>query len=87
MADPFCPWNEGRWLLEGGPDGAGCRPAGHSADASLRLDAAALGMLFLGGTSVAHLARARRIEADCVSLRRAQQIFGAGIGPWCSTEF
>jgi predicted acetyltransferase len=87
VADPFCPWNEGRWLLESGPDGAGCWPAGHSAGASLRLDAAALGTLFLGGTSVAHLARAGRIEADSASLRRAQQMFGAGLGPWCSTEF
>jgi hypothetical protein len=81
VADPFCPWNEGRWLLESGPDGAGCWPAGHSAGASLRLDAAALGTLFLGGTSVAHLARAGRIEADSASLRRAQQMFGAGARP------
>ncbi len=26
VADPFCPWNEGRWLLEAGPDGASCGP-------------------------------------------------------------
>jgi predicted acetyltransferase len=87
VADPFCPWNQGRWLLEGGPDGAGCRPAGPSAGTGLRLGAAALGSLFLGGTPVPHLARAGRIEADSVSLRRAEQMFGAGIGPWCSTEF
>lgn len=94
VADPFCPWNEGRWLLEGGPDGAACRPArltarpaGQSAGASLKLDAAALGSLFLGGTPVAHLARAGRVEASERSLRRAQEMFGAGPGPWCSTEF
>jgi predicted acetyltransferase len=87
VADPFCPWNEGRWLLEGGPDGAECRPAGHCAGAGLRLDAAALGSLFLGGTSAAHLASAGRIEADAVTLRRAQQMFSDGTGPWCSTEF
>jgi predicted acetyltransferase len=87
VADPFCPWNERRWLLESGPDGAGCRPAGHSAGTNLRLDAAALGSLFLGGTSVAHLARAGRIEADPMSLSLAEEMFGAGTGPWCSTEF
>lgn len=88
VADPFCPWNEGRWLLEGGPDGAGCRPAaGHPDGVIVRLDAAALGSLFVGGTSVAQLARAGRVEGDRTSLRRADQMFGPGMDPWCSTEF
>lgn len=87
VADPFCPWNEGRWLLEGGPDGAGCRPAAGPGGGIVRLDVAALGSLFVGGTSVAQLARAGRIEGDRTSLRHADQIFGPGIDPWCSTEF
>lgn len=92
VADPFCPWNDGRWRLEGGPDGAECRPAaGYDGiarnSATLRLDAAALGSLFLGGPSVAQLAQAGRIEADGPSVRRAQQMFGADLDPWCSTEF
>ncbi len=88
VADPFCPWNEGRWLLEGGPEGAACRAAGHSPGPGLRLDAAALGSLFLGGASVAHLASAGRIEGDAAALRQAQLMFGtASDGPWCSTEF
>ncbi|HEX6519102.1 MAG TPA: sterol carrier protein domain-containing protein [Streptosporangiaceae bacterium] len=87
VADPFCPWNDGSWLLECGPDDAACRPAAHSAPVNLRLDVAALGSLFLGGTSVADLARTGRIEADPVSLRRADEMFGAGTGPWCSTDF
>ena len=28
VTDPFCPWNDGRWLLDGGPDGAQCRRRG-----------------------------------------------------------
>jgi predicted acetyltransferase len=87
VADPFCPWNEGRWLLEGGPDGAGCRPAGHAAGTGLKLDVAALGSLFLGGMSAADLAIAGRIEADAASLRHAGEMFGSGTVPWCSTEF
>jgi predicted acetyltransferase len=87
VADRFCPWNEGRWLLEGGPDGADCRPAAGQDGARLRLDAAALGSVFLGGPSVALLAKAGRIEADRASLRRAHQMFGARLDPWCSTEF
>jgi predicted acetyltransferase len=87
VADSFCPWNEGRWLLEGGPDGAECRPAAGRGGASMRLDTAALASLFLGGTSVAALARAGRIEADLMSARRAQRMFRAEQEPWCSTEF
>ena len=63
------------------------RPAARRDGASVRLDAAALGSLFLAGTSVAHLARAGRIEADRTSLQRVHQMFGAGLDPWCSTEF
>lgn len=87
VADHFCPWNEGRWLLEGGPDGGECRRARRRGGASLRLDASVLGSLFLGGASVTRLARAGRIGGDLTSLRCAHQMFGADLDPWCSTEF
>ena len=87
VTDPFCPWNEGRWLLEGTPDGATCQTAGHSPAPSLRLNAAALGSLFLGGTSVVHLASTGIVEGDAPAVRQAQLMFGTGPGPWCSTEF
>jgi predicted acetyltransferase len=87
VTDPFCPWNEGRWLLEGGPDGAECRPAAGTGGAGLRLEVAALGSLFLGGTSVAQLVSAGRVEAGHSSLQRASHMFGSGTDPWCSTEF
>jgi predicted acetyltransferase len=87
VTDPFCPWNEGCWVLEGGPDGAGCRLGAGPGGASVRLDAAALGSLFAGGTSVWQLARAGRIEGDRMSLQRTDQMFRTGVDPWCSTEF
>jgi predicted acetyltransferase len=93
VTDPCCPWNEGRWLLDGGPDGAECRPvsrggaAGPGGDAALRLNVAALGSLFLGGPSAVLLARARRVEGDPAAVRCADQMFRAGQDPWCSTEF
>jgi predicted acetyltransferase len=87
VTDPFCPWNEGRWLLEGGPDSAECRPAPGALGVDLRLDVTALGSLFLGGTSLALLVRAGRVEADRTSVRRAAHLFGSGPDPWCSTEF
>jgi predicted acetyltransferase len=87
VTDPFCPWNDGRWLLEGGPDGAECRPAAGALGVDLRLDVAALGSLFLGGASLAQLVRAGRVEADRTSVRQAAHLFGSGTDPWCSTEF
>jgi predicted acetyltransferase len=87
VTDPFCPWNEGSWLLEGGPDGAVCRRAAPQEGPRVSLDAAVLGSLFLGGPSVAHLARTGRIRGDYSSLRRAGQLFGAGLNPWSSTDF
>ena len=87
VTDSFCPWNEGRWLLEGGPGGATCRAAGRSPAPSLRLDVATLGSLFLDGTSVAHLASAGSVAGDAAAVRQAQLMFGTGTDPWCSTEF
>jgi predicted acetyltransferase len=87
VADPFCPWNEGRWLLEGGPDGATCRPARDAPAPSLRLHAAALGSLFLGGTSVTLLASAGSVQGDADAVRQAQLMFATGTDPWCSTKF
>jgi predicted acetyltransferase len=87
VTDQFCPWNQGRWLLEGGPDGAICQPAPGSDGPSLRLDAAVLASLFLDGTSVARLAAAGLVDADPASLLRASQMFGTGLDPWCSTWF
>jgi predicted acetyltransferase len=87
VTDSFCPWNEGRWLLEGGPGGASCRPAGNSLLPGLRLSAAALGSLFLDGTSVAHLAAAGSVGGDATAMGQAQVMFATGSSPWCSTEF
>lgn len=87
VADDFCPWNEGRWLLEGGPDGGQCRRSRGQGRPSLRLDSSVLGSLFLGGASVWRLAKVGRISADLMSLRCAHQMFGADLDPWCSTEF
>lgn len=87
VSDPFCSWNEGSWLLEGGPEGAACRRAAPREGPRVSLDAEVLGSLFLGGPSVAHLARAGRVHGDYSSLRRAGQLFGGGLNPWSSTDF
>jgi predicted acetyltransferase len=87
VTDPFCPWNEGRWLLDGGPDGASCQPAPGRGGDGLRLDVSALGTLFLGGPSIARLAASGLVDADPASLLHANQMFATGLDPWCSTWF
>lgn len=87
VTDPFCPWNEGRWILDGGPDGATCRPAlcGHGAE--LQLDISTLGSLYLGGPPATRLAAAGLIDGDPQTLRKASMMFATGTDPWCSTWF
>jgi len=76
----------GRFVLEGGPDGATCRATEASAD--LSMDLAALGALALGGTSPRILADAGAIDAQRPgALHQAEQLFRWPVTPWCSTFF
>ena len=58
VSDPFCPWNDGCWSLEGGPGGGTCGRAPAGAAPDLALDASALGSLYLGGIAPGTLVRA-----------------------------
>lgn len=86
VADPFRPRNNGRYLVEGGPDGAhGCRT---DRAADLTLDVADLGSIYLGTVAPSVLARAGRIEAsDQAALRRADAFFASSPAPWLTTPF
>ncbi len=86
LSDPFLPHNTGRYTLEGGPDGATCRPT--TADPDLALGVADLGAIFLGGVSPTALARAGRVvEERPGALRRADALFGSDRTPYCGTGF
>ena len=86
IRDEFCPWNDGRWELTGGPDGATCTRS--TAEADLSLSAADLGAVYLGGTRLASLARARRVTCnDPARLRRADAFFVSDVAPYCRTHF
>lgn len=87
VADDFCPWNEGRWHLEAGPDGATCRPAARSRGTDLRLTASVLASLYLGTAPLAGLATAGRLRGDAPALERAAAMFGTLGTPWCSLGF
>jgi predicted acetyltransferase len=86
VRDPFCPWNEGRWRLRGGPEGATCERT--DADADLALPVTSLGGAYLGGTTLAELGRARLVEeVRPGALAAASRAFAHDPKPWCPFIF
>jgi predicted acetyltransferase len=82
VRDEFCPWNEGRWKLEGG------EASRTDDDYDIDLDVAELGSVYLGGFTFRDLHRAGRIE----ELREgavygADAIFRGVVAPWCPEIF
>ena len=79
VADEFCPWNDGRWALDG---------SRATAATDLRLTADALGCAYLGGFTFADLARAGRVEeAKEGAIARADALFRTDLKPWCPEIF
>jgi predicted acetyltransferase len=86
VSDAFCPWNEGRWLLEGGPDGARCIRT--SAQPDLSLDTADLAATFLGGVGLGALVRAGRVaERVAGAAARTHAALAWDPQPWAVTFF
>lgn len=86
LEDASCPWNRGRFELEGGPDGATCRPTSRQPD--LELTANELGAVYLGGVSFRTLSRASRVQArNSKKLSEADAMFRVDVPPWCSEHF
>jgi predicted acetyltransferase len=82
VRDEFCPWNEGRWKLEGG------EVSRTDDDPGIALDVADLGSVYLGGFTFRDLHRAGRIE----ELREgaiygADRTFRGEAAPWCPEIF
>jgi predicted acetyltransferase len=85
LRDPFCPWNEGRYELEAGVEGARCRRT--DATPEITLGAADLAAVYLGGGRLTTLRLAGRVEGDWETLRRADAIFSWDPLPWCPEVF
>ena len=86
VGDPLCPWNEGRWSLETGAGEARCERTGDDAD--LTLPVTALGAAYLGGSSLADMARAGIVAERSPGIaRRADLAFSSDPVPWCQTFF
>jgi predicted acetyltransferase len=82
VADEFCPWNEGRWKLEGG------RAERTNDEPDLRLPVQSLGSALLGGLSFASLRRAGRLaEVKDGAIARGDSLFRWDRHPWCPEIF
>jgi predicted acetyltransferase len=85
VEDAQCPWNDGTFALDGGPDGAACVPTRASPDIVLPVES--LGALYLGGNRFQVLARAGRLSGAADALARADAMFGWARAPWCPEIF
>jgi predicted acetyltransferase len=77
----------GRYVLEGGPDGAKCLPSTVDTP-DLRVHQRALAAAYLGGPSLhSQLIAGRVDELSPGALRRADAMFATPLAPWCATGF
>jgi predicted acetyltransferase len=82
VRDAICPWNEGRWRLNGGA----CERTDEEPD--LALDVAALGSAYLGAVSFTQLRDALRVdELREGAIERADALFAWRPLPWCAEIF
>jgi predicted acetyltransferase len=86
VADDACPWNAGRWRLAADVGGATCERTDGAAD--LALSATELGAAYLGGTPLALLAAAGRVEERTAgAVEAASRAFRGVREPWCPWPF
>lgn len=83
--DPFLPWCDGSFELEGGPEGAVCRATNASPD--IELSAADLATVYLGGARIEALSRAGRVMGDTDAIRVAGVMLGCERTPYCAEHF
>jgi len=92
VTDDLLPANSGRWRLQagaGGQDGGGSARCERTTEpADLALPVAALGAAYLGGTSLAVLARAGQVaELRPGRLAAVSAAFSWDPAPWCPMIF
>jgi predicted acetyltransferase len=86
LEDAFCRWNAGRWQLRVDDRFARCSRTDDAAD--LRLSAAELGAVYLGGPTFVTLAAAGRVhELRPGALEAASAAFRVSREPWCPEIF
>ena len=86
VRDELCPWNEGRFELEGSAEGATCRVSNSSPD--LVLAVSDLASAYLGAVSFSTLSQAGLVD-ECTpgTLLRADRMFADRYAPWTPHNF
>ena len=86
IKDDVCPWNQGRFELEGSSEGASCRATDSSPD--LALNVAQLASAYTGAVSFSTLAGAGWVEELTPgALLRADRMFAVRYRPWSPNNF
>jgi predicted acetyltransferase len=86
VRDAFCPWNEGRYALAAGAEGATCDQTDDEAD--LLLTTNELGAVYLGGSTFSQLHRAGRVsEERAGAIGTADAMFAWDPSPWAMLHF
>jgi predicted acetyltransferase len=87
VTDRFCPWNEGRWRLRAGADGA-AEVARTEAEADLACDTTDLASAYLGGIRLSALAAAGRVrELRPGAVLAASRAMAGDAEPYCLDVF
>ena len=86
VRDGLCPWNNDRFLLEGGPEGATCHRTSQAAD--LVIDVSALASAYLGAVSFTALSGSGLLDEHTPgALYRADRMFAGRLQPWTPFNF
>ena len=86
VRDDLCPWNNGRFKLEGSAKGASCRATDSSPD--LSIDVSGLASAYLGAVGFTTLAEAGLADEHTPgALRRADRMFAVQRQPWTPFNF
>jgi len=86
VKDDLCPWNNGRFELEGSPEGAQCRATDSSADLTIKVSN--LASAYMGAVGFSTLADAGLVEELTPgALLRADCMFAVQYPPWTPCNF
>lgn len=86
VEDRLCPWNQGRYELEAGLDGATVKRSRSAAD--LAMSVADLAACYMGSVRPSALAQVGRVEERTPgSAARADAMFATRLAPWCPYAF
>ena len=86
VRDDLCAWNNGRFELEGGPEGAACRATDSPPDLSIAVSG--LASAYLGTASLTTLSGAGLADEHTPgAMQRADRMFAAQRQPWTPFNF